>query len=41
MVPQIVFCTEAVDLVKLDVGVLGSGGRRTGDRPLGAGQPSG
>jgi hypothetical protein len=31
MVPKIVFCTEPLDLVELDVGVLGSGGRCTGD----------
>ncbi len=38
MVPKLVFGAEALDLVKLDVGALGSGGRRTGDPPLGAGQ---
>jgi len=32
-----VFGAEALDLVKLDVGALGPGGR-TGDPPLGAGQ---
>jgi len=31
-----VFGAEALDLVKLDVGALGPGGRRTGDPPLGA-----
>lgn len=38
MVPKMVFGAEALDLVKLDVGALGPGGRRTGDPPLGAGQ---
>ncbi len=41
MVQKMVFGAEALDLVKLDVGALGSGGRRTGAPPLGAGQPSG
>ncbi len=38
MVQKMVFGAEALDLVKLDVGALGPGGRRTGDPPLGAGQ---
>lgn len=40
-VPQVAFGEEALNLVELDVGVLGSDGGGTGDPPVGAGQAGG